>query len=113
MISQGAPVFRGEDRQWESPLFSVLMCKMMKKCMLEQVVVHDLWLLACILHPFLKEFSFLQDDQKRVQYKPQGEGMVRSLKSHRERAAFSGPLLLINRKSPLPSTAHRSPSCGR
>jgi len=80
MISQGAPVFRGEDRQGKSPSeFSVLMCKIMKNCLLEHVLVHNLWLAACVLHPFLREFSFVPDDQKRAQYKLQGEGMVRAL----------------------------------
>lgn len=39
--------------------FSKLLCRLMRGTLSEKIIVHDLWIVGCLLHHFLREIQFL------------------------------------------------------
>lgn len=58
--------------------YSTLLCAMMRRFVRDNAVVHDLWLAACILHPFLKVLQCVSV-LKRESYKKRGKDKVRKM----------------------------------
>ena len=46
---------------------------------LEKIEVHDLWLVACFLYPYLRDMNFWDDPIQRTDFRKRAEAMTRLL----------------------------------
>ncbi len=51
---------------------------------LENVEVHDLWLVSCFLYPFLRDMEFWNDPSERQQFRTRAEALTRQMISDGE-----------------------------
>lgn len=77
-IEVGGYVGRENTTMCRPSLFSMRMCGVMKT-ELEKVEIHDLWLVACFLFPFLRDMEFWENATERESFKTRAESLTRSL----------------------------------
>lgn len=75
-LEMGGVIHRGPARGTMRPSeYSTVLCAMMRRSPRDNSLVYDLWLAACILHPFLRELQCVHIS-KRDSYKKLGKDMV-------------------------------------
>lgn len=79
-IEHGLSVVRDDGRVIRPSLYSMRLCSKMKQEM-EKVEIHDLWLVACFLYPYLRDMSFWDNAVEREQFKVRAENLTRSMYS--------------------------------
>lgn len=90
-IEVGGTVSRDNGQEARPSLYSMRMCGVMKTQLLK-IEVHDLWLVACFLFPFLRDMEFWENPVERADFKVRAEALTRSLYQSEQSASNSTPL---------------------
>lgn len=79
-VSGGGSVVRNDARGTvPAPSFSKHLCRSIKEWLEAKVRIHDLWLVGCFLHPFLREFQMVPSWDRREEYKRRAEQLIKTL----------------------------------
>jgi len=60
----------------------------------DKIEIHDLWIVACFLHPLMRDLLFIRPIETRVEYKRRAENMARALA--RINGTDSAPISSVN-----------------
>ena len=82
-IEHGDIVHYENKRTTRPSLYSMRLCGLMKE-ELREVEIHDLWLVACFLYPYLRDMSFWDDDIEREEFKRRAETLTRAMYAAQE-----------------------------
>ncbi len=77
-IESGSLVASDEGILYRPSVYSMRLSGLMK-LELQRIEVHDLWLVSCYLHPFLRDMEFWNDPSQREQFKVRGEKLLRTM----------------------------------
>ena len=75
-IELGGSVLRDGEVVSQPSIYSMRFCGIVKD-ELRQVQIHDLWLLACFLFPFLRDMTFWTNLSEREEFKTRAESLLR------------------------------------
>ncbi len=79
-IAGGGHAWRGQARGRVPPsTYSRRFCAVVRDILCQKAKVHDLWLVGCFLHPFLREYQFIPDMDLRASYRTRAESLTRVL----------------------------------
>jgi len=78
-VAGGGTVWREGRDNVASSRYSRAFCRLMVESLDSKVRFHDLRLAGCFIHPFLREFQFIANVDRRREYKRRGERVVRRL----------------------------------
>ena len=77
-VELGDSVILIDDTIKRPSVFSILLCGAMKE-ELKKVEIHDLWLVACFVYPFLRNKYFWEDPTQREESKARAESLTRKM----------------------------------
>ena len=77
-VESGALIASDEGILYRPSVYSMRLSGLMK-LELQKIEVHDLWLVSCYLHPFLRDMEFWNDPLQREQFKVRGENLLRAM----------------------------------
>ena len=77
-IEHGEVVIREGDTMVRPSLYSMRFSVILKE-KVKNIEVHDLWLVACFLHPLLRDMKFWMNDAERAEFQIRAETLARSM----------------------------------
>lgn len=89
-VEIGGSVLRENNQSVRPTLFSTRLCGVMQ-CDLMKVEIHDLWLVACFLFPFLRDMEFWKSSIERADFQCRAEMLTGSMCVEEETASESIP----------------------
>jgi len=77
-IEHGDFVVRDDGTTQRPTLHSMRLCGVMKS-ELQKIEIHDLWLVACFLYPYLRDMNFWDNEIERLDFRNRGEALTRAM----------------------------------